>query len=438
MSPTQSSEMFPADSEIAVLSILLNNPDMVYSVVDLRPHMMSSMPNTALLETIIELSSQNLVPDPSLIESYLKSSGALKTVGDTAYIKFLVDTASNKDNFKEYQQQVINAYKKRTLISMATKVPSMITGTDISTVISQIRNSLDDLTAVSGGGSTVSIGSVIKEVYENIKLRMAHSGIRGTPFGVKSVDMMTGGIAAGDLWIIAGRPSQGKTAMACNSIINSAKEGVKSLVFSFEMSRDAFIERLIAIDTKISISSIRLAQLSPEQLEKIGESAKRIKELPIYIDSCFTADIGYLDTTIRKYRQLHNIDTVYVDYVQLMAERNEQSTHEIGRISRRLKLLANELGIGAVLLSQLNREVEHRDDRRPIMSDLRQSGNLEEDADLIAGLYRDEYYFKDSPNKGTIEFIIRKQRNGPIGTIYLNFVDTTNVVTDKVVIKSDN
>jgi replicative DNA helicase len=178
--------------------------------------------------------------------------------------------------------------------------------------------------------------------------------------------------------------------------------------------------------------------LSPEQLEKIGESAKRIKELPIYIDSCFTADIGYLDTTIRKYRQLHNIDTVYVDYVQLMAERNEQSTHEIGRISRRLKLLANELGIGAVLLSQLNREVEHRDDRRPIMSDLRQSGNLEEDADLIAGLYRDEYYFKDSPNKGTIEFIIRKQRNGPIGTIYLNFVDTTNVVTDKVVIKSDN
>jgi len=164
-------------------------------------------------------------------------------------------------------------------------------------------------------------------------------------------------------------------------------------------------------------------------MERIIKSLDTIKEYPIYLDTKFTPSIDYIENTIRKYKRQYDIDIVYIDYIQILAERDSNSTHELGKFSRRLKLLAVELDIAIVIVSQLNRLVEIRDDKHPILSDLRQSGNLEEDADVVIGLYREKYYVKNSKSDG-IEHIIMKQRNGPTGTLMLKFNEETNRISD--------
>lgn len=218
------------------------------------------------------------------------------------------------------------------------------------------------------------------------------------------------------------------SAVMCNSSLSTAKEGNPNLIFSYEMPKNTLIDRFLSLETKIGISDIRLGLINQKQIDELSEATKIIDGLPIYIDTNFAGNIGYLSSTIRRYKRLHDIKVVYLDYIQLMAERSTNATNELGQISRELKLLANNLGIGIVIFSQLNRLLEVRPDKRPILSDLRQSGNLEEDADVAAFLYRDEYYNKESRDVGVLEFIIRKNRNGAVGTIPLMFDPTTTTI----------
>jgi replicative DNA helicase len=217
----------------------------------------------------------------------------------------------------------------------------------------------------------------------------------------------------------------------CNSILEDGKNNVPVLFFEKEMNYQSLVERLVAIDSGVSIQNIRLGILDKKQVDKIGESMRKIREYPIFIDTTFNSDIHYLESTIYKYKATKNIGVVYLDYLQLMAERDDNQTHELGRISRACKLLANDQGICIIGASQLNRGVEMRDNKRPMMSDLRQSGNLEEDADFVVALYRDEYYDKETKYKNLMEFIILKARNGPVGTITLKFDPESNIITNK-------
>lgn len=428
-----SEELFQQDAETAVLSILLQSPDKVFELLNLRSFMFSSSANQVLFSTITELAGQGLVPEINLIDSFMKAKGRDNEVGGREYLNYLIRQNYSSDNVKEFERIVVNSYKARSLISLSTKIPqSVMSSEDIDGVIGKVRQTLDLLTETSGGENTTVFGDILKESWNDIVERVENPGIRGITTGLAGLDIATSGMNPGDEWIIAGRPGMGKTANVCNLILNQGKAGIPTLVFSLEMQKKVLAERLIAIETGISSTNIRLGLLSKEQLDTVSDAIKRVKALPIFIDSNYNADINYITSTTRRFVKLHGIKVLYLDYIQLLAERGADATNELGRISRAVKLLSNELGITSVVLSQLNREVEKRDDKRPVASDLRQSGNLEEDADVIVGLYRDIHYNKDAKDPLLMESLILKQRNGPVGMVPFTFEEETNKITDRI------
>lgn len=425
-------ELFNIESETALLNLVLKYPERVYEVSSVRSFMFSSTAHINIYEMVENIMGSGSVPDFHLLKSALQSSGKLEKIGGVDYLNYLAGLTFDISNMREYERQVITAYKARKLIELSSSVSGQIKSPDdVDTAITNIRNQLDHLTFTSGGCSTFSLGDALKQSWDEIVLRVQNPGLRGHTTGFRDIDQVTTGMGEGDLWIFGGRPGSGKTALMCNLVLKSAKAGISSVIFSLEMNRQSLIERMLAIETGIPLTpNIRMGQLTQKELDQISDAIRRFKDLPIHIDTNFATNIYYIESTIRKFKLQKGIHVAYLDYIQLLAERDENSTQELGRISRMLKLLSNELGITSVVFSQLNRGVESRDDKRPTMSDLRQSGNLEEDADLMVGLYRDEYYNPSTTHKGMLEFIIRKHRNGPIGTIPLRFQAETNAITD--------
>jgi replicative DNA helicase len=427
-----SNEFFQQDAETAILSILLQNPESYFALQRLKSPMLSSSVYQILFSTIGELSAQGLIPETNLIDSYLKTKGKDLQVGGKDHLNYLLGLKYNKDNILEYERHVVDSYKARTVMSMMAGVSGSVLQTDdIDGLVNSLKHSLDSLSDDTGQEETMVIGDVLKDTWESIKERVANPGIRGVSTGIKSLDDATGGIMGGDLWIIAGRPGMGKTAQECNMILNQGKLGIPTLAFSLEMQRNVLSERLIAIETGVDGMNIRLGLLDQKSLDKISDGIKKLKTLPIHINSNFGMDLGYLLSTARKYKKLHDIKVIYLDYIQLLAERGNDATQEIGKISRSLKLLANELNIGIVVLSQFNRELEKRDNKRPILSDLKQSGSLEEDPDVVLGLYREVAYDRSTPKQDSLEEIILKQRNGPTGTFELCFTKNTNLISER-------
>ncbi len=231
-----------------------------------------------------------------------------------------------------------------------------------------------------------------------------------------------------DLWVVAGRPGMGKSAFMCNSVLS----GVPSLIFSLEMSKESLMYRLISMTSGVPIFNLRLGRLTQEELDKVADAVKELKNLPIYIDTTFMTSVDSVVSLTKKYNRLYGIKVVHLDYVQILADRSAEATHEIGRISRAMKNLAHDLNIASVVYSQLNRNVEAREDKRPMLADLRQSGNLEEDADVVTFLYRDEMYNPNTKFKHVLELLVKKQRNGPTGVVTTLFNDQTNKITEAV------
>lgn len=424
-------KLFSTEHEVAVLSILLKEPDLYYGT-GVRSFMMSSTANQLIYREIESLNERQLVPDVSMVANSLESSGNLSKIGGKSYLDSLVSAEYNKENLKEWAAFLISSYKGRVFVESASKVKaSSLTLDNVDTSIQEFRRTLDTLTEASGGGGTVHIGDGIKKSFDDIVSRTANPGIRGNSWGMRDVDVTTGGKSPGDLWIIGGRPGSGKTAIMCNSIIADGKAGTPVLFFEKEMNYQSLIERLVAIESGVPIQNIRLGILDKKQIEEIGLSMRKIRDYPIYIDTTFNSDIHYMESTIYKYKASKGIQVVYIDYLQLLAERGDNQTAELGQISRMGKLIANDQGVCVIAASQLNRGVEQRDNKRPVMSDLRQSGNLEEDADYVIGLYRDEYYNKETKYKNMMEFLILKARNGPVGTITLKFDPESNKVENK-------
>jgi replicative DNA helicase len=421
--------LFSTDSEMAVLSLILNNPDFAFSVNDLRPFMFSSTAYQIIFNEIEETVGRNLVPDPSLLVMSLDAGGNLPKCGGKETIQYIYKQTYPKENFHEYVSIVIGSFRARSFISLASQIKSdTVTLDNVEAKIQEFRKGVEQLENNSATGSTVHIGTGANEVYEEIVARTKNPGVRGIPWGFRKVDLLTGGKNPAELVILAGRPGSGKTAVMCNAALNDGRSGVPSLIFSKEMNYSTMLERMVAIDSGVGISNIRLGIINQVQLDQIRDSLKRIKAMPIYLDTNFMMDVITIENTIKKYNTLHGVKVAYLDYIQLVAERDENMTHALGKISRMLKNLANGLDLSIVTLSQLNREVEHRDNKRPLMSDLKQSGSLEEDADIVVGLYRDEYYNKDTKFPGLMEFNILKNRNGPVGSITLDFKSETNKV----------
>lgn len=427
-----SREIFQPEAEIAVLSILLKNPELYFELHSIKSDMFSSTPNKVLFETIGELLNQKLVPELNLILSYLKTANRDAIIGGSEYLNYLYKQIFNSDNLKEFERIVVDSFKSQTLLSLSASIPGLVSTTEsIDDLINIVKKDLDQLTLTTGGDLTSTFENSLRESWEAIEKHVLNPGINGITTGIKNLDLATNGINSGNVWIIAGRPGMGKSAQLCNMAYAQAKAGIPVLIFSFEMSKAQLSQRIISIETNIPSTDIRFGFLKQSDIDKITDSIKEIKDYPIYIDSNFSAKPDYVFSTVRKYVKLYGIKVVYIDYIQLLSERNTDSTNELGRISRMAKILSNELGISVILYSQLNRLVELRDDKRPILSDLRQSGNLEEDADVVVGLYRDIIYNKNTEHKDTLELLLLKQREGPVGTVFSTFNSATYKITDK-------
>ena len=423
--------LFSTDAEVAVLSILLKNKDAIYSINGLRDFMFSSSLHQVLFKEMQELGEANSSVDLAIITASLESKKKLDKVGDRKYLSVLVEKDFDAKNFKEYIDIIIASYKARALVELASSVNSEELNSDnIDENIHRFRHSLDSMMEHVGGSSTLHISETARSAFDEIVARTKSPGIRGTTWGASHIDNMTGGKCGGDFWIISGRPSQGKSSIMFNSILADSKAGIPSLVFEKEMRPQEVMERFISIESGIPITNIRQGLLKSKELELIHDTISDIQKYPIYIDNTYHSDLYFLEASINKHKRLYDIQNVYLDYIQLFSTRDDGQTAELGRISRMLKLLANDLNICTIALSQLNRLVESRDNKRPVMSDLRQSGNLEEDADFVVGLYRDEYYNPQTPHKGLMEFIIQKNRSGPVGTITIKFEPETNRIFD--------
>lgn len=414
---------FDQTSEEALLSILINNPELGYNLQDIKEGMFSFGSNGFLFSIIQEIIHSGNVPEISLILTQLKSRGK---VGDKDYINYISKQTANKDNLLEYEKNIVESWKGKNLVMISTAVQrDVLSGQDVNVAISYLRSKLDELTKISGGSTTDTLLVVLKNAIDSIKNRILNPGIRGVSTGLNSVDKTTYGMCGGKLWIISGRPSMGKSASIGNFALSQGELGIPNLIFSLEMSKQDISERMVAMKSGVQLTNIKLGLLTPENMKSIEVAYETIKSYPIYIDDNFATSLNYILATTRKYVRTYGVKVVYVDYLQLLAERNADSTQELGRISRSLKLLARELDICVIALSQLNRNLEMRDEKRPIMSDLRQSGNLEEDTDIAIGLYRDEVYHKDTKNPGVMEFIVMKNRDGAIGMLPLSFNPAT-------------
>lgn len=759
-------KLFQVESELAVLSIILKNPDLIHTANGLRFFMFSSAPTVALFSEFEDMVSRKLVPDPTLVVASMESKNSLDKIGGKRFIEQLLNKDYSESSFNEFCNLVASSYKAREYISVLSTINSKdLTSGNIDDYIYSSRKSLDNLIELGGRTDTMHIGDLAKDSYDEIISRMKSPGIRGTTWGVSEIDKITGGKCGGDLWVIAGRPGQGKclgkgtlvvmysgelknvedikfgdllmgvdskprkvlaitsgveqmywirqnrgvdyrvnkshilslkrsksekkrthgeilnisvtdalarkksmetrwkgykvavefgakelsvdpyylglwlgdgketdlriysidseivdyiqnytksigmevsigdrdrecksyniqnnhngnsirdsfndwkmfgnkhipdsylygavkdrlsllaglidsdgyrcnhagyeiiqkrkdltfqikylcdslgfrtsivskiatcqtgakllvwrltiygdvsripvklerkmcspwtseidwtmtgikiekdiidayygfeldgdglflledmtvthnSAVAVNSIYHDGLNGVPSLLIEREMRKQELMERLITIDTGIPNTNIRLGILNQEQVQKIYESLAKLKTLPIYLDTNYRAsDTNYIESTVTKFHNKYGVKVVYLDYIQLLSEREENQTQEIGRMTRLFKLMANGLDICTVLLSQLNRNVESRDNKRPLLSDMKQSGAIEEDADFAVGLYRDEYYNSETKYKGLMEYIILKNRNGPTGTTTLHFDGPTNLIS---------
>jgi len=424
-------ELFSPVSEEAVISILLNNPDSIYNVSGLKAFMFSATPHQELFSEMLDFAEKNLNPDLPLLLSSLDAKKTLDKVGGKKYVEKLVKGEYRLDTLEEHVKIVMSSYKARAMVSLASQVNVRdLNVENVDMKLHEWRNALDSISDNVSTNGTVAIGDIVRDTYDGIVARTENPGVNGVTWGIKDLDLGTGGKAGGDYYIVCARPGMGKTSLVCNSILADGENNSPSLLFSREMMNHQLAERLVSLKSGISVQSMRLGILKQKELDTIYATLGKLKPYPIYIDTSFrTSDMYYIESVINKYKSLHDIKTVYVDYIQLLADRGDNQTAELGRLSRLFKTLSNELDICIIVVSQLNRGVESRENKRPMLSDLRQSGNLEEDADFVIGLYRDDYYYPESKDKGMVEASVLKARNGPTGTILLKFEAETNKIT---------
>ncbi len=422
------SELFNTESEIAVLSTLIRNPDKLYDTNVLKIEHFTGTQNQIIFRTIVEILSESLVPDKTMLLERLNKNGTLDMVGKQ-YIEMISNKDYNDGNFREYETNLVESYVGKGLLGFMGYIKAAIEQkVNVYQVASELSKNISDLISARSAHKTRSTKDSGKSYWEKILNRIERPNEIFLTTGFSNIDSLSGGIEPGQLWLLAGRPGMGKSSFIINAILNQCKKGLNPILFSKEMNWASIWDRMVSVHSGIELHSIRTGALNEQQQTKLKRTVQKIEKYEILIDENFSGNIDYLISTIRKYHHSKNLDIVFIDYVQLLADRTTDSTHEIGRISKSLKLLAEELEIGIVLASQLNREVEYREDKRPILSDLRQSGNLEEDADFVAFLYRDVIYNDQTPDQTKMEYIIRKNRNGPIGTLTMSFDKNTTRV----------
>lgn len=386
-----------------------------------------------IFRAITELTEANAPFDAVTLSEWLHSRGQLEQAGGLAYIATLVRDTPTAANVRAYADIVRERSVLRQLIRVGGELAEAAyrpDGRDTQELMDYAERQVFDI-AERGGRqrrSFVRINELLSTAVDRLDALMhANSPVTGLATGLDKFDELTAGLQPGDLIIIAGRPSMGKTALAINIAEYCAcrhQNRVPTAIFSMEMSGEQLAMRLISSLGRIDQQKVRTGQLDQADWQRVSSAIALMSNAPMFIDDTGALTPIELRARARRLKREHNLGLMVVDYLQLMSVpgTRENRATEISEICRSLKSLAKELNIPVIALSQLNRSLEQRPDKRPIMSDLRESGSIEQDADLIAFIYRDEVYDKDSASKGIAEIIIGKQRNGPIGTVQATFL----------------
>ena len=364
----------------------------------------------------------------------LESNSELNTVGGLEYLGLLAESTPTAANIRGYAQIIRERSIMRNLVEVGTDIVDNALSPQGRDAQQLLDESESKIFQIAEAGKNDRIGFTdIKELLPQVAERIDQlfqrdnpSDVTGIPTGYKDLDMMTSGLQPGDLIIIAGRPSMGKTSLALNMCeYVSVDTGLPTAVFSMEMASTQLVSRLIGSVGKLNQHKMRTGQLDDNDWEKLSYALGQLNEAPIFIDEGSALNPYEVRARARRlHKQCGRLGLIVIDYLQLMgsAGSTENRATEISEISRSLKALAKELNVPVIALSQLNRSVEQRPDKRPVMSDLRESGAIEQDADVIMFIYRDEVYNPETPDKGMAEIILAKQRNGPVGRVKLTFL----------------
>ena len=420
------------EAEQSILGgILLDNQGINAVLEILSARDFYSESHRRIFEAILSLSDRSDPIDLITLSSILKDQKQLDRVGGAAYLAGLVDNVPSAANIAYYAKIVKEKAILRGLISTATEILAKTydTGADVDTVLDEAEHAIFEISENKIRPAFFPIKDIIKDSFRTIEDLYARKElVTGVPTGFDKVDDLTSGLQNADLIIIAGRPSMGKTAFALNiAQYVSTQRSIPVCLFSLEMAKEQIAMRMLASVAKVDSQRIRKGFLGETDWPKLTTAAGSLSEAPIFIDDSAAITVLEMKAKARRLKAEHGLGLVIIDYLQLMrsGSRKDSREQEISEISRSLKALAKELNVPVIALSQLNRQVEVRTNRRPQMADLRESGAIEQDADVIAFIYRDEVYNKaeDNPEKGIAEIIIAKQRNGPIGMVKLAFLE---------------
>ena len=427
------------DSEQHVLGALLQREDLLFEIdVDLTPDCFYFPANQAIYTAILALSESNSPVDMITVCNQLRLAGDIDTVGGPAYVAQLTDCPAAGAMVKYHAKQVVDAAILRRLIVAGEQVVEQSYGPAIAADVLEFAERSFFEISVGGtkrAGEFESVKVLAPGVFAGV-VEKSQTGdpITGVATGFADLDSKLAGLHPADLIILAGRPSMGKTALAMNIVTNVAvAEGKCVGVFSMEMSKGQLVQRMITSMAHVDASSVRKGYVRTEDWPRLQAAAEKVAGLDIHIDDSPALTPMQIRSKARKLMVRHpGLSLIVIDYMQLMRDKAESREREISQISGALKALAKELDIPVLALSQLNRSLEARPNKRPMMSDLRDSGSIEQDADVIMFIYRDEVYNKahDNPRMGIAEIEISKQRKGPTGIVEMAWLDKITTFAD--------
>ena len=416
------------EAEQAVLgAMLLSHDAVIVAMEKLQSQDFYRDVHRIIFEAMEHLHRENKEIDVITLPDELKRMKKLDDVGGLEYVLNLPNLVGSAANIEYYANIVAEKALARNLISTCTELTTEAYDGQKETeaLLDDAERRILQLSDTKNRGDFASVGAVVEVTLDKItKLYENKAGLTGLPTGFRDLDRMTSGLQPSDLILVAARPSMGKTAFTLNIAQNVGVRQHKTVAFfSLEMSQEQLVQRLLCQIAHIDSQKLRTGQLnSDEEWTRLTNACDKLYESPIYIDDTPGISVAEMRSKARRLKSEHGLDLIIVDYLQLMQGRNAESRQqEISEISRSLKALARELKVPLIALSQLSRSVESRQDKRPMLSDLRESGALEQDADIVSFLYREDYYDKETENQHITEVILAKHRNGPVGSVKLYF-----------------
>ena len=416
------------EAEQAVLGAIFAQSDCLNRIIELlpSPNCFYRPAHQIIYNAILKLYDRNEAIDPLTISEYLQNKDQLEEIGGRYYLGLLLSHSPLAINAERYAQIVMEKFLLREIIFTGNQIAKI--GYEESQAEKAIEKSeqlVFNLGEKRTNQSLTPISSLVNSTWERLEQREQNKGeLLGLDTGFYDLNALTSGLQKSDLTVIAARPSMGKTAL-CLNIAEHVGVVQKKVVaiFSMEMSKEQIIQRMVCSRAGVDANKMRFGQLQQDDWTKLGIAFGDLGDAQIYIDDTTVLNIMEIKAKARRLKaELGNLDLIIIDYLQLMeGQRPDNRVQEISDISRGLKALARELDVPVISISQLSRAVEARQNKRPMLSDLRESGSIEQDADIVMFIYRDEYYNPETPNKGETEVIIAKQRNGPTGRITLLF-----------------